>query len=36
MSYFFLALSTTLFILNFFVMWKTVKYVFPSDKKNFL
>ena len=35
MSYFFLALSTTLFILNFFVMWKTVKYVFPSDKKIF-
>ncbi len=33
MNYFFLALSTTLLILNFFVAWKTVKYVFPSDKK---
>ncbi|MDU1910076.1 metallophosphoesterase [Fusobacterium sp.] len=36
MSYFFLGLSATLFAFCLFVMQKTVKYVFPSDKKIFI
>lgn len=36
MNYFFLGLSATLFVFCLFVMRKTVKYVFPSDKKIFM
>lgn len=36
MSYFFLGLSATLFLLCLFVMGKTAKYVFPPDKKIFI
>lgn len=36
MSYFFLGLSATLFAFCLFVMQKTIKYVFPSDKKIFI
>lgn len=35
MNYFFLVFSTFFFLLNFFVIRKTLKYVVPNDKKFF-